>query len=1241
MTDTLRQTSDRQWTDTQWAAITTVGHSLLVSAAAGSGKTAVLTERCAYLVCDAAEPCSVDELLVVTFTEAAAAEMRSRVRGALARRVARSATDERLVHQLANIERAAIGTLHAFCGRLLRQNFHTAGLDPDFVILDGDAATLLKRETVRTLIADRFATEGGQTSPFTSLLDSYFNGDDSALAGEVLSIYETLTALPDPARWLNESIEHLTQAASASSLKHSVLGNKFETGLKRDLTALIDRIKAATRTIQQAGDFPKYLDILTNTAAAVGAWQDALSQSGVDALAKLSNDFSPGKLPSYGNALPGKTVAKSAMDDVLKDVKEGTLRESLRFTELQWREGMTAIVAPAIELLSLVQAFTDLYTAAKERMRSLDFSDLERRTLALLTVEGDTGRPSRVARACHARFRHVLVDEYQDINDLQESILKLVSTECLPAGPAAGNLFCVGDVKQSIYRFRAAEPRLFLDRYAHFKQPESGGEVIDLSQNFRSRAALLGAVNEIFDRLMTFGATEIDYTAGHRLVPGAQFPAAGTFTGAPIELHLLPDKPQAGETDETPADGNDDAFDAERVEREATFIALRIRSMMGLDGSTRAQVATKDPTGMRDIRFGDIAVLLRTRKQKIEQYANVLRKSGIPVLAEGGSGFFSAIEVMDVLSLLKLLDNPQHDLPLAAFLRNPLGELPEPESSLAQIRLGFPDETVPFHAATVRYSIDHDDELAARLRDIFHQLNAWRQLAQRRPLAEVIANIYDESGYLAYVCGLPDGAQRKANLLELHRRAVQFAQVARDGSGLSRFLEFLEQLRDEVDAGQAVVRSAAVDAVQVLTIHKSKGLEFPVVFAPDLGKRFNLQDVRGSIVVDKDEGLGLHVVDEPRFIRYPSLASTVIAPTLLRKMLAEELRVLYVALTRAQEHLILIGTPRTGADEKWRARWAGHEGPLPDDSILGARTTLDWLGPVAVSAGETVLTMTAHSAPPAAPPRSADEQAANDARLNRIADLLPLTPAPSSDITAEEIIARLAYAYPYRDFAHAPAAESVTKRAHADEVHITDITERPPLIEPATSLPVANPTLPTPRFISETTTSPNAADTGTATHLVLEHFDFAPTAAPIAQQIADLVDRKLMPSHMAKVVDIGSIEWLLKSEVGQLLADKSSELFRELPVYFAADVQGIETPSTDSRDRVMVRGRVDLFVRTPAADFIIDYKTDRVTGRLLDDRIAAYRAQLFAYATAIQSAATHRTAAIWLVFLTHRMIVKL
>jgi ATP-dependent helicase/nuclease subunit A len=1165
----------------------------------------------------------------VTFTEAAADEMRSRVRQAMQMRIGDS-SDERLVQQLASIERATIGTLHAFCGRLLRQYFYAAGLDPNFAILDGDTATLLKRETARALIAERFKSRS--SLPFHALLNDYFDGDDNRLVTEMLVIYETLNSLPAPDAWLVSSRQRLEESADGR-LDQSPFGKLYLHDIAQDIGALQARIAAAEKSILHLGNFPPYIEALTDAASIVANWQTTLQEAGVDALAEEA-DFQPPKLPNVSNSIPNKAPAKKIVDGIRDEMKKGALRSALRFTEPQWLEGMTRTLGPAKELLSLVEDFSASYTAAKMQLRSLDFSDLEHKALKLLSTEGDLSKPSIVARSCHQRYAHVLVDEYQDINELQEAILRLVSRECL--GPANSNLFCVGDVKQSIYRFRSAEPELFLRRYDRFKMGD-GGQLIGLNTNFRSRKPLLEALNAIFERLMTRPASGIDYAAGHRLEAGRTFPPGATFSGAPIELHLLPDDPQSAD------DGATDGSEMERAEREAAFIVHRIRSLMGLKDIPRATITQHDGT-TREIHYGDIAILLRTRKYKIEQYADILRKSGIPVLAEGGAGFFSAMEVQDMVALLHLLDNFRQDLPLVAFLRSPLGRLPESEDCLARIRLAYPDPSLPFHVAVEQYAAEQDDELAARLRDVIDQLNQWRQRAQRRPLAETIAAIYEESGYLSFVSGLEDGRQRKANLLELHQRAAQFGRLESGAAGLSRFLSFLQDIADEVDAGQAAMTSAAIDAVRIVTIHKSKGLEFPVVFVADLGKHFNLSNAQGSIIHDKDDGLGLKVVDDAKLVRYPSLATTVIEPRLKRKMLAEELRVLYVALTRAEELLILVGTTKPNQAEQWLNRWRGHEGALPADEILKASSALGWLVPVAVAAGESVMTIIAHDA--IEPLSATNLNAESSGRLAAIAALKPLDPPAPLNAIAAEVIERLSYIYPHASFTRAAASQSVTARAHRGETVETAFMDEADGHDPATQAAKAPATsadgssvsaMERPRFVSQ---AQSAADVGTATHLVLEYFDFSPAAQPIAQQIQALLASRRITAEQAKAVDIESIQWLLNSDAGRLLAANSDNLLRELPVYFSAAVDDkTAAPSTDPLDRVMVRGRLDLFVPTAGKDYIIDYKTDRVEGELLEQRIAAYRLQMAAYADAL-SAITGKRPIVWLIFLSHRRLVE-
>ena len=1281
-----------RWTPEQLLGITTTGRSLLVSAAAGSGKTAVLAERCAHLVCDANPPCGVDELLVVTFTENAAAEMKSRIEHALRQRFA-ARPSAHLARQLAIIEHAQVSTLHGFCSRILRQQFHLLGLDPSFIILDGDEAGLLRSEIAQELFLDRY--ERDESGEFHRLIDSYGDGDDQRLIQKVIRTHETLCSVIDPAAWRRHARLRIVRAIDLP-LESSELGKELIAMVGGRLANLRDRCASAIDGITRMGGFPKYVDQLRELSAVLGEWDSILRTSGLDALSEAIGDLQLPALPRMPSNTPGKELAQARIDSVKKELKDGPLLETLRFSSSEWREGLRQILPCADVFLGLVQEFSERYAKAKSAARSLDFADLERFTLQVLRdTTSDAPAPSATARQYHRQFQHVLVDEYQDINEVQDAILQLVSRECLcPATDVVPNLFCVGDVKQSIYRFRLAEPGLFLNRSQRFGRavPGNHGLVIDLQANFRSRAPLLDALNGVFERLMSADAAEIDYDQSHRLRPGIEYPSGGEhcFAGAPVELHLLPNKlDSVGAATEGEGEGAAES-DFERAEIEAMFLARRIHELMGHSGSPAMQVMEKDSAGVlqpRAIRYRDVVILLRSLRHKAEQYADILRQSGIPVHSDNSTGYFDSTEVRDMLALLSILDNQRQDIPLAAVLRSPLANLAMPEDAMARIHLAYRndrsrketisvpvlsvqtngDQTngdvnsfvpavsaemapVPFHQAVVRYATEQDDELAAKLRDFLRDLGRWREMAHRRPLAELIWAIYEQTGYLAFCSGLEDGPQRCANLIDLYERARQFGTFQRQG--VYRFLRFLQSLQSESDLGQPSVASQAEDVVRIMSIHRAKGLEFPVVLLPDLGKRFNLQDCGGAILVDRHAYLGMSVVDEVRRIRYPSLASKMVQERLLRQSLAEELRVLYVAMTRAKEHLILVGTCKDTAVDVWKDRWSAHQGPLPADTVLAGRCMLDWLGPVAAAmacAGREHIRLTPHTAeeiatwpaPESLRPRFSPEQAS-------LAQLMPLSPPPPSHPAADEVIRRLAYTYPYQPFTTLQAAQSVTALAKpAHPVSVGDAADTAtgsttPSTETGATIPVT--ALPQPRCLLADT-SISTVDRGTATHLVLQYLDFARPGTPmaLAMQVNELVTRKLIAPAHAAAVDFGALEWLMAGEIGDMFRACGPALRRELAFYSATtpDLVASATPSTDPYDQVMVRGRIDALVPHPDGSILMDYKTDHVAPAAVAARAEFYRPQVSLYRQAIEKITSHPVQAVYLIFLTPRVIWRM
>jgi ATP-dependent helicase/nuclease subunit A len=1222
-----------KWTDAQRRAITETGKSLLVSAAAGSGKTAVLAERCAHLVCDASCHCDVDELLVVTFTNAAAAEMRNRIESTLRKRL-EARDDPRLSRQLLLIDRAQISTLHAFCTAVLRQHFNLVGLDPGFRVLDDEEVSLLKHETARKLLDDRY--EADENGNFRHFVDVYADGYDPRVLREVLHLHDLMCSVVDREGWLEQVMQDIAEASKSRSLIKTSLGAQLAGMVTQWLNDLHQR------WIKLSGDH-RYAEHVNELRTNVEWWIQAFKRGGFDALAHELKEYQPQRLPSVRDG----PAIKEDIKDLKEEMKKAIEQSFCRFSEQEWREGLRSILPAVNVLVGLVSDFDEAFARAKRELRGVDFADLEHFTLKVLrqTDAGPDLAPSSVAESYRRRFKHVLVDEYQDINEVQEAILQLVSQE--------QNQFGVGDVKQSIYRFRLADPRRFLERYERFKgigssKPKSkakspeglapglfnsndgaAGAVIDLSSNFRSRGPLLNVINHVFVRLMGKEAVEIEYDESHRLVPGATYPPApNCFTGSPVELHLLSDGADAEDDDE---DAPEVEVELDRTEREAAFVAHRIRQLM----DEKPCVCDKQPDGTlapRPIRYRDIVILLRSMKHKAQQFASILRAGGIPVHTDSGSGFFDSMEVCDMLALLRVLDNQQQDIPLAALLRSPLSGLAEPEDCLARVRLAYDSPDVPFHHAVVRYAREHTDELAAHLRSFLDDLHEWRTQARQRPLAELIWQVYDRTGYLAFCSGMEDGQQRVANLIEFHERARQFGSFQRQG--LSRFMKFLDDLAEQSDLGQPSVASEADDVVRVMSIHRSKGLEFPVVFVPDLGKKHNLQDSTGPILVDRLAGIGLLVADEEKRIRYPSLAYVIVQDRIRRQTLAEEMRVLYVAMTRAREHLVLVGTASQKAVHGWREEWGQHRGQIPPERVLGSLTMLDWLGPAAAAMegakAQDRIALTWHSDSDV---RQLSARAERRATLTdeqmRLASLKPLATAPPMHPQARQVIARLTSAYPHRDFTKLEAARSVGSLSKTGR---TAPAGSSPWPEPVVPFDID---LPAPRCVLGSARH-SPADIGSATHLVLQHLDFTRpcTLDDLTRQVTTLVSKKLLQAQLADAVDLDSLLWLMTTPVGDLLRRNASVLRRELPVYFPLGT----SDSKDPFDCVMVRGRADVFIPDRDGSALVDYKTDAVTSETVDARAEFYRAQVAYYRSALSQIIGEPVRKAWLVFLRPRVL---
>ena len=1321
-------------TPEQLDAIHATGGSVLVSAAAGSGKTAVLAERCAYLVCDASPEhrCNVDELLVLTFTEAAAAEMRERIVNAIRARARARPAEHRLGQQVDLADAAQISTIDAFCLWVVRRWFSELGIDPTAEVMDAEETSLLKREVLQGLFgrlyegvanpadplgadelmaaarspasdsATRVPNAGPLAPDFARLVDDYGLGEDGEIADVVLRLFEFTTSLPDGDRWLTEAVDSLRQAPeivlvqfvdeleselrlqadhcqelAVTLLAGHAAGHWFATWMKSHA----ERLRAWARELRVAP-----------AAGDVGRFQDEIA-GGWPGFARLGQDVRYGliqfeclrrqiagldfeRAPSARNRDCDEPAVKAAREQggkafgAAKDSFVARLRNRFALFSVGELAGNLARTAPYAEtLIALVRLFNEAYTARKRRLNVLDFADLERFAFELLrdpAKAGDEAGPSEIARILHGRFVHVLVDEFQDINPLQQAILRLVSRETDPQ--RSDNLFAVGDTKQSIYRFRLAEPSLFDERLKRFRHSQeapdedrraAAGRAIFLQSNFRSRPEILEAVNAIFRRLSGLGG--MVYDADAELHPGRTVRPPPD----PVEVHLLERAWEPSSEPDEPSDGGDDAASEQEgeepqagfgdpfnpvewtaIELEAFLIGTRIREWLAAD-------VGDDGAAPRSLR--DIAVLLRATKFNADRVAAMLNAMGIAAFSETGGALFGAREIRDVVAALRVLDNPLQDVPIAAVLRSGVFGLRLSADELAEIRLL--NRGIAFHEAVFGYAERGTDaSLRTRVRDFVATMERFRESARRRSLSETLWRLYEEQGFLAYAAGLPNGSQRRANLLKLHDLARKFGSFRRQG--LHRFLQFLESLEaDERELDVAPVIGESDDVVRVMSIHQAKGLEFPLVFVAGLGSKFNLGDRRGRIIFERRAKIGLRVIDTQRMIEYPSAAHHLVVSEIERTAREEELRVLYVAMTRAREKLILVGScdnlPR------WREFAAG--GCATEFQPTGLRlsrgqTPIDWLLPfvlaqthsdagvspaadrsVRANSAASLFRVQLHAADEIADWRVGSPREEGPQARKAAARLDPLPsdePIVENDAAVEAVLARMDSVYPHAAATALPATAAAGQfKGTYDFLNQPDFPATPAGRRFAFDLPPS-------RYAM--TPTPDAAYRGVVMHRVLQHLDFAEAedSSGLARELQRLVLCGVLTAQDRGLVDVAGLCWFVSTSIGRTIREAGPAYRRELRFVSTEPLEFFDgSIAARDGDHVLVRGIVDGIIVAPDFVDVVDFKTDDVAEESVVERSAMYHPQMTLYGRALSRMFQTPVRNRWLVFLTARQIV--
>ncbi|WP_445613641.1 helicase-exonuclease AddAB subunit AddA [Geobacillus sp. YF-1] len=1178
-----------RWTEEQWKAITAGGRDLLVAAAAGSGKTAVLVERIIQKVTAEEGAVDIDRLLVVTFTNAAAAEMKARIGEALERELAKRPHSLHLRRQLSLLPRASISTLHSFCLDVIRKYYYLLDLDPSFRIADETEIELLKEDVLEDLLEEEYGK--ADNDRFLTVVDAY-TGDrsDAELQEMIFSLYEFSRSHPEPDEWL-AGLASMYDVDAEADVRTLAPARYLAQHAEMELTAALRLIRKALELAEAPGGPEPYAARLREDAALVSGLQMRVAGPW-DKLHEALQSLSFGRLPSCSS----KRYEAHLIDEV-KALREQAKKkiEALRdhvfsLPPSAWLRHMQEMKPIVETIAALVRRFAARFQEAKREKGVVDFSDLEHYCLRVLRHRHpETGewQPTAAALEYQAQFDEVLVDEYQDTNLVQEAILQLVKK----GSERTGNLFMVGDVKQSIYRFRLAEPLLFLDKYKRFTADgEGGGMKIDLASNFRSRREVLDGTNFLFSQIMGEAVGELVYDEAARLKYGADYPDGSDAVPEVVIINR-----QRTEEEE-----EEEAAELAAAELEARWIAKKVKELIArpfwvYDRSTGAP---------RRVMYRDIVILVRSMTNAspmIEQ----LQAQGIPAAADLSAGYFQATEVSTMLSLLRVIDNPDQDIPLAAVLRSPLFRFDENE--LAMIRLAAPKGT--FYEALQSFQnkpaeTDEEEQAKRKAAVFLERLASWRTMARRRSLADLIWQLYRDTQYYDFVGALPGGKQRQANLRALYDRARQYESAS--FRGLFRFLRFIERLQERGDdLGSARPLGEQEDVVRIMTIHSSKGLEFPVVFLAGLARPFYTRDLHHPYLLDKELGFAARYVHPRLRISYPTLPFMAIQQKKRLELLAEEMRILYVALTRAKEKLYFIASVPDADKElkKWRGAMAEDGWLLPDDMRASARSYLDWIGRALIRhragcelVGEPApAEIASHPSVwrivivPAAELHGS-EATADETELHLLTALKEGLPVPAGEEWEGEAKRRFMWTYPYEKETAVRAKQSVSELKEQRALFGEQADEWRPRQGTA-------PVFSRPRFMQAKTLTP--AEKGTALHVVMRHLDWrAPLdERAIRSQIARLVENELLAAEQAEAVDSEAILSFFATDIGRRLRE-AREVHREVPFSLgipAAELYGDLGMEGDRR--VLVQGVIDCVFADERGYVMLDYKTDEVVDR--------------------------------------------
>lgn len=1227
-----------KFTPEQQRVIELHNSNILVSAAAGSGKTAVLVERIIRMICDGEHPADIDRLLIVTFTNAAAAEMRERIAAGIAARLEADPGNEHIQKQSALLHNAQITTIDSFSLFLIRNHFNEIGLDPDFRVADEGEIKLLQQEVLAQLLEDAYAGQFVSEAPeqFHACVE-YFcpGGRESVLEQHILNLSRYAGSFPWPAEWLEERKNDYA-AGDMEALVHSDYGQYLTERVNRTVEGCLEKLQEVKR-LCELPDGPYMYGELTD--AEIEQLERLTSCKDLEEQAAKVPAVTFARLPSKkdDSVDPAKRelakAIRNSVKDTLSDLSESYFKTPL---ELAVEQGK-ACREPLRMLLDLVLEFDRRLLAAKQERHLIDFSDMEHYALQILLkrekVEetGSIGTdraetkyrivPSDVAMEYRQYFQEILIDEYQDSNLVQEYLLSAISGE----EEGRYNRFMVGDVKQSIYKFRLARPELFLEKYDTYQET---GDLcrIDLAKNFRSRIQVVDAVNDVFSRIMSREIGGIAYDDKAALYPGAVYPAQeDPAYGSEL---LLIRKPEKGEREESGigeqhAEGAGVLVDYDNVRQlEALAIAARIKQLKG-----SLKVMEKSTGELRPVRYSDMVILLRTTSGWDEEFKKILEQQGIPVYITSKTGYFGALEVQELLQFLRVLDNPRQDIPLFGVMQSVFGGFTQEE--IAQIRSGGEGHSrkrmtlyealkeVAQSGRTVEEgeeisageSAGEEAELSQKADTFLQRIGHYRDLTPFTSIRDLLQRILDDYDYLNYVTALPAGSKRRANVEMLLTKASAFEKTSY--FGLFHFIRYMEQLEKyDVDYGEADTLDENADVVRIMSIHKSKGLEFPVVFVSGLSKRFNMQDANQSLIVDMDLGVAVDYVDSVRRIKNKTLRRAVLSAKMKEDNLAEELRVLYVALTRAREKLILTSVLEK-AEEKWELSQMTGQEKLTYLDFCEAGSYMDFLLPILPQTGIAVKTLRTEDL--------AAEELGEQLRMGDRREQLRLIACGETPLTGDpeenerklmHLRERFAYQYPH------PGLQKLYTKTTVSELKIAAMAEKDEAAFHTFEEKEVVPYIPGFRREQEKV---SGAVRGNAFHRVMELLDFMYVfvesglfekcpgdyetyrkrldAERLKNRLEEFLQRETISLRLteeyAKAVSLPKILNFLEQELAYRMwrAQEQGLLYREQPFVLGIDAKRLD-PDLPEGEKVLIQGIIDVFFIEDGEIVLLDYKTD-------------------------------------------------